>query len=73
MANLYTQLLDLLPGSPLEVGEVISSADGMTRVELPGGGQVVVRGTATAGTQVFIKDGAIQGAAPALAVVLFEV
>jgi hypothetical protein len=65
--NLYNELLNLLPQDPLLVGEaVISHADGTTTVELPGGGQVRVRGSAAAGQRVFIRSGQLQGDAPDL-------
>jgi len=65
--NLYTQLLSLLPQDPLLVGEaVVSHADGTTTVELPGGGQLRVRGISAAGQPVFIQSGQIQGNAPDL-------
>jgi hypothetical protein len=36
----------------------------MSTVELPGGGQIVVTGAATAGQSVYVKDGRIDGTAP---------
>lgn len=73
MTNIYRQFLDLLPARPLQVGTVTASASGVSTIELPGGGLLQVRGTATVGQQVFVRDGAIEGNAPALAVVQIEI
>lgn len=73
MTNIYRQFLDLLPARPLQVGTVTASASGVCTVELPGGGLLQVRGTASVGQQVFVRDGAIEGNAPALTVVQIEI
>ena len=73
MTNIYRQFLDLLPARPLQVGAVTASANGVSTVELPGGGLLQVRGAATVGQQVFVRDGAIEGNAPALTVVQIEI
>lgn len=73
MANLYKQLVDLLPGSPLLVGTVSVVGNGVVTVTLPGGGSQTARGSATVGQQVFIQDGAVQGVAPSLPIVLADV
>jgi len=64
--NIWARWRALAPGSPTLLGEVLASSDGLSTVELLGGGQVRVRGSATVGAQVWIRDGQIQGAAPAL-------
>lgn len=65
--NPYRQLLELLPQDPLEVGDVIAvNADGTRTVQLPGGGQLVVRGDAALAARVFVRSGLIEGPAPAL-------
>lgn len=71
--NPYKMLRDLLPDPALEVGEVIAFADGTATIELPGGGTVQGRGSATVGQRVFVRDGVIEGEAPALTTVLIEV
>lgn len=73
MTNIYRTFLDLLPARPLQVGTVLSVADGIARVDLPGGGILQARGQATAGQRVFVRDGLIEGAAPDLPVEVIEV
>ena len=72
--NVFKELLALLPSSPLLVGEVIVVASGKVTVEFPGGGTQVVRGTGFAvGANVFVRDGVVQGLAPALPTSTIEV
>lgn len=71
--NPYKRLLGLLPTYPLTVGEVISSVDGKVIVELPGGGRLTARGEGTVGTNVFVRDGVVEGPAPALTIEVIEV
>ena len=74
MTNLYQQLIDLLPKTPLLVGTVAANhTDGTSTVTLLGGSQVRVRGSRTVGTQVFVKDGVIETDAPALPYAVIEV
>ena len=73
MRNPYKILRDLLPQAPLQVGVVLSVDGGVATVELPGGGQVQARGDAGVGDRVFVRDGVIEGAAPALPVEVIEV
>lgn len=65
-SNPYRALLGLLPGRPLQVGEVLSVSAGIARIELPGGAVIQARGAATVGANVFVRDGAIEGEAPSL-------
>jgi hypothetical protein len=66
MSNLYRRFARLIPGQPVQAGQVAAvNADGCT-VQLPTGDLVRVRGTATVGDHVYIKGGAIEGPAPAL-------
>ncbi|MCK6431904.1 MAG: hypothetical protein L6Q68_02565 [Aquabacterium sp.] len=71
--NLYVQFRRLLPTYPLQVAEVISTAGGQAVVELPGGGQMTVRGTGSIGAMVYVRDGLIEGPAPTLPVELIDV
>lgn len=71
--NLFKQFIDLLPKTPLLVGEVVAFANGVATIEEPGGGTSQARGTATIGDRVFFRDGAIQGPAPDLPVEIIEV
>lgn len=71
--NLFKQFLDLLPEAPLMIGTVSAVGDGAVTVDLPGGGQMVARGTASIGQRVFFRDGVVEGAAPELDYVELEV
>ncbi|MDH6185289.1 hypothetical protein [Polaromonas sp. CG_23.6] len=73
MSNLFKAFLDLLPDRPLLVGTVLSVANSIARVELPGGGMVQAHGQATAGQRVFVRDGQIEGLAPGLPVEIIEI
>jgi hypothetical protein len=71
--NLFKRFLGLRPDPPLQVGTVLAVVGGTATVELPGGGQVQARGAAAIGARVFVRDGVIEGGAPALPVELIEV
>lgn len=71
--NPFKRLLGLLPSRDRVAGEVISSADGKVVVEQPGGGRLVVLGEGTVGTNVFVRDGVVEGPAPALTIEVIEV
>lgn len=72
--NIYRALLDLLPQQPLQVGDVIAiNADATRTVQLPGGGEIRARGDAGLGDRVFVRDGLIEGPAPALTVLMIDV
>lgn len=67
--NAYRLLRELLPEAPLQVAEVLAvhAATGDSTVTWPGGSQQRVRGTSVAaGLPVFVRNGVIEGAAPAL-------
>ena len=71
--NLAVAFRNLLPRRPLLVGTVISAAAEASTVQLPGGSEIVVRGTGAIGARVFVRDGAIEGPAPNLPLVSIEV
>lgn len=71
--NFYRALLDLMPAPALLVGEVVASAGGVADVALPSGAIVQARGAATIGARVFVRNGLIEGEAPALTPVEIEV
>lgn len=73
MSNAYEDLLSTLPQAPLQIGEVVAADGDLCTVELPGGGQIRVRGAATVGQTVFARDGLIEGTAPTLPLVLIEI
>lgn len=74
--NLYRVLQDLLPKRPLAVATVVSTLSGQhsTVVSWPGGAQSTVRGEGYAtGAKVFVRDGVIEGEAPALTSITIDV
>lgn len=71
--NPYKLLKSILPDPPLLVGDVIDIDAGTATIELPDGGRVQARGSATVGQRVFVRDGVIEGEAPSLPVELIEV
>lgn len=73
MANLYAEFKKLIPTAPLLVGTVADAYTGGATVTLQGGGTLRVRGAATVGQRVFVRDGVIEGAAPALTLVEIEI
>ena len=76
MTNLFIALRELLPDPPLLVATVtaVQVSEGTSTVQYPGGNQQRVRGTGYgAGGQVFVRNGIIEGAAPALATLTIEV
>lgn len=65
--NPYRRLLALIPGQPLDAGQVVAvAADGVT-VELVDGATIRARGEASIGDHVYVRGGVIEGPAPALA------
>lgn len=73
MSNLYHQFLALLPPRPLQVGTVTAVAGQLCTVQLPGGGVLQARGDAAVTDRVFVRDGLIEGLAPALTVVAIDI
>ena len=72
--NAYARFRNLLPTDPLLTGTVVAVwEDGTATVELPGGAEIRVKGSATVGQRVFVQTGAIQGEAPALTALTVEV
>lgn len=66
MSNAFVALLGLLPKYPLQVGIVSAVESTSYDVELPGGNTIRARGHATVGDHVFVRNGLIEGPAPAL-------
>lgn len=74
MLNSFKELLDLLPQTPLLVGQITVVAGNTATVLYPGGGAQRVRGSGFAvGAKVFVRDGVIEGLAPSLPTVTIEV
>ena len=68
MDNLYQQFKAVFPDAPLFVGTVQAVSGGVATVLLPDGGILRARGDAAIGTQVWVRDGVLEGEAPALPV-----
>jgi len=74
MTNAYRALADLLPDPPLTTATVTAThTDGTATITAPGGGTQRVRGSATEGQTVFVRDGLIQGPAPDLPIINIEI
>jgi len=64
--NRFLRLKKLFPDAPLLVGDVVQATSYGATVELPSGAMITARGTATVGQRVFVRNGLIEGPAPAL-------
>lgn len=74
--NLFRTLRSLLPEPPLLVATVVSvnAGAGTSLVQFSGGGNQTVRGTdVAAGQKAFVRNGLVEGPAPALPLVTIEV
>ncbi|MEG0921357.1 MAG: hypothetical protein RSD57_16990 [Comamonas sp.] len=70
LAKLFEQVL---PKRPLQVGDVVVTDGVIATVQLPGGGRLRARGDAEVGQRVFVRDGVIEGLAPAKTLVHIEI
>ena len=73
MPNLYEQFRQLIPDPPLQAGTVVGVGTGVVTVAMPGGGLIKARGSAAIGQNVFVRDDAVEGIAPALMLELIEI
>jgi len=73
MHNLYQQFKQLLPAAPLQAGTVLEMHAGAALVVLPGGALIRARGSASVGQSVFVRDGVIEGVAPALPLEIIDI
>lgn len=75
MSNLWTQFSELIAAPPLLIGTVTAiRADGLSAVQLPDGRTILARGTSVAvNSNVYVRDGLIEGAAPTLPVDLITI
>ncbi len=73
MHNLYEQFRQLIPDPPLQAGTVVAVGSGVVTVAMPGGGLIKARGSAAIGQNVFVRDDAVEGIAPALMLELIEI
>lgn len=75
MPNLFQTFRALLPARPLQLATVTAtSTDGQqATVQLPGGGRLAVRGTASVDDTVFVRDGVIECQAPSMLIVTGDI
>lgn len=73
MRNIFKEFADIFPAAPLQVGTVTGTDGAVATIELPGGGVLRARGDAPLGQRVFVRDGLIEGAAPSLPIVTFDI
>lgn len=59
MANVLKAFLDLIPSSPLLVGEVVATDGSSVRIQLPDGTLCSARGSAEVGTSVYFRAGGV--------------
>lgn len=71
--NIYTRLRGIFPKARLLVGTVTAVDGDQVTVELPDGSTIGARGSAGIGARVYVRDGVIEGGAPALDVVEIEI
>lgn len=72
LTNAWREFEALNPPAPLLVGDVAGISGGVATITLPGGGVLRARGEATVGQRVYVRDGVIEGPAPALTYVTGE-
>ncbi len=73
MRNLYSAFRNLIPEAALQVGTVSAVANNLATIDLPGGGSIKARGSATVGQTVFVRGNVIEGPAPSLPVEVIEI
>lgn len=73
MPNLFQTFRALLPARPLQLATVTAVDGEQATVQLPGGGLLVVRGVASVGDTVFVRDGVIEGQAAAMPIVTGDI
>lgn len=71
--NIWKRLKQLLPDAPLLSGQIIAVYTYGALVELPDGSRVAVRGAGVLNDFVFIRDGLIEGPAPAMIATVIEI
>jgi len=73
MANPLKALQTLFAGPPLQVGDVSAITAAGVSITLPDDAQIIARGAATVGQRVFVRGGLIEGEAPDLPIVEFDI
>ncbi len=64
--NPYKRLLRLIPGQPLDAGQVTAITEDGVTVQLVDGATIRARGEAAVGAHVYVRGGVVEGPAPAL-------
>lgn len=64
--NPYKRLIALIPGSPLDAGQVVAVTAAGVTVQLVDGATLHARGEAAVGDHVYVRGGVVEGPAPAL-------
>lgn len=64
--NPYKRLLALIPGQPLDAGQVTAVTTDGVIVQLVDGATIHARGEAVVGAHVYVRGGVIEGPAPNL-------
>jgi hypothetical protein len=73
MKNLYRRWQDLTGRSLRTVGTCISATAGECTIQYPSGSLQRVKGSGTPGTRYFVLEGRLDGEAPSLPALTFEV
>lgn len=71
--NPFVAFQALLKKPKVQIGTVTAVSGTTVTVTLPDGGVLSVRGSATVGSKVFVRDGVIEGPAPSLSTYSIEV
>lgn len=73
LSNPFARFQALQPPKRRQVGEVIAVTGNVVTIELPGGAVLQAIGQAGVGDRVFVRDGLVEGQAPALTYITSEV
>ncbi len=73
--NVFARLRALMPQPALQIAEVVAvNSDQTSTVQYPDGNQQRVRGTSVAvGEPAFVRNGIVEGLAPAYTAVVIEI
>lgn len=72
--NLWRRFQQLAnPPTLITVGTCVSADFGYCTIEFPGGSSQRVQGAGTVGTHYYIREGRLDGEAPALSVITIEI
>lgn len=73
--NIFQRLRQLMPAPALLIADVLAvNSDNTSTVQFPDGSQQRVRGTSVAvGQPAFVRDGIVEGLAPARSAIVIEI